>query len=77
METPQNGNAHGLAVEVPAIELGNVTLRVASVPGHPELRQLVIGPVFFTVPLDEVARRAVVHGLTGIVPATRMDIPGE
>lgn len=66
---------NAIEVQVPGIELANVSVSVARNPNDPTQRIIVIGPIFLTLPLDDDARRAIVKGLTGVDVAQRMDLP--
>lgn len=55
-----------MQVQVPVLELANVNVAVGQVPNRPELKQLIIGPIMLSMPLDANARKVLIKGLTGV-----------
>jgi hypothetical protein len=48
------------------IPLSGVNIRVGFVPGKPNEKMILLGPITLMLPLSEEGRKAIVEGLTGV-----------
>lgn len=73
---PTFGSPPAKGVQVPAVDLANVTVTVGTHPVDPTKKAMIIGPVMLVLPFDPEAARVVASALAGIdiVPASAIPL---